>query len=160
MGQKESHPIVHPKPRPTPHKQIEFKTLTRTPDLEIPPIYLPVSPHMNIFLIFPILVVYLTSSPTTATSTLRSPDPPTLHPSCQPLDSYQASYVQDTYNRSNHMGHYYELAFRDLYPAPPNSDCHHTKKFQVDKEVYDETFSFDVIEFGTRMPCEVSACTD
>ncbi|GMH67527.1 hypothetical protein TrRE_jg11551, partial [Triparma retinervis] len=71
-----------------------------------------------------------------------------------PLDSYQASYVQDTYNRSNHMGHYYELAFRDLYPAPPNSDCHHTKKFQVDKEVYDETFSFDVIEFGTRMPCE------
>lgn len=51
------------------------------------------------------------------------------HPPCAPLlESYQADYVARSYNVSKHMGFYYELAFRDLYPAPPECDCQHTTK--------------------------------
>ena len=47
------------------------------------------------------------------------------------------------------MGNYYELAFRDLYPAPPLTDCQHTSKFLVadsNGTEYDETFRFSVFE--------------
>ena len=50
------------------------------------------------------------------------------HPTCEAMESYQASYVKNTYNISKHMGFYYELAFRDLYPPPPMCDCQHTQK--------------------------------
>lgn len=50
------------------------------------------------------------------------------HPSCAPIETYQADYVQKEYNLSRHMGFYYELAFRDLYPGPPMCDCQHTTK--------------------------------
>ncbi|GMI05725.1 hypothetical protein TrVE_jg12869 [Triparma verrucosa] len=78
--------------------------------------------------------------------------PVASHPNCEPLETYQAPYVSSTYSRSNHMGNYYELAFRDLYPAPPHSDCQHTSKFIVDDYEYDESFRFSVIEFGTTIP--------
>jgi hypothetical protein len=69
------------------------------------------------------------------------------------MEAYQASYVQDEYERSRHMGQWYELAFRDLYPAPPASDCQHTTKYGVSDVEYDEDFRFDVVEYGVTIPC-------
>mmetsp|Transcript_17946 Transcript_17946/g.36444 ORF Transcript_17946/g.36444 Transcript_17946/m.36444 type:complete len:248 (-) Transcript_17946:27-770(-) len=79
--------------------------------------------------------------------------PPLAHPACEALENYQAPYVQSNYSRAQHMGFYYELAFRDLYPAPPHSDCQSTTKFSVSDSEYDERFTFDVIEYGTTMRC-------
>ena len=50
------------------------------------------------------------------------------HPACRPLETYQAAYVQAEYEQERHMGFYYELGFRDLYPGPPLCDCQHTTK--------------------------------
>ncbi len=44
------------------------------------------------------------------------------------MPSYQAGYVSSNYSRERHMGRYYELGFRDLYPAYPECDCQHTEK--------------------------------
>ena len=74
------------------------------------------------------------------------------HPVCQPLETYQADYVGERYERKRHLGDWYELAFRDLYPAPPHSDCQHTRKYAVSETEYDELFRFDVDYFGTTMP--------
>ena len=68
------------------------------------------------------------------------------HPGCLPLADYEAPYISN-YKRLRHMGHFYELAFRDLYPAPPHSDCHHTVKYLVNDYTYNEKFMFDVIYF-------------
>ena len=76
----------------------------------------------------------------------------TNHPECEPLESYQAAYVQSTYTRERHMGFYFELAFRDLYPAPPHSDCQCTSKYAVSDAEYDEVFKFVVIEYGVIIP--------
>merc|ERR1711871_228643 len=47
------------------------------------------------------------------------------HPACaQDITSYQAKYVKSTFNASRQLGvPYYELGFRDLYPASPICDC-------------------------------------
>ena len=47
----------------------------------------------------------------------------TIAHQCQPMTTYQAPYVATTYNLTKHMGKYYELAFRDLYPWGPLCDC-------------------------------------
>lgn len=62
------------------------------------------------------------------------------HPKCQDLASYQAPYVASTYDRSRHLGHYYELAFRDLYPGSPIGDCQHTYKIANGDHTYYEAF--------------------
>jgi hypothetical protein len=54
--------------------------------------------------------------------------PAGAHPACRPLQDYQAAYVQREYDQRRHMGFYYELGFRDLYPGPPMCDCQHTTK--------------------------------
>jgi hypothetical protein len=66
------------------------------------------------------------------------------HPPCaEHLESYQADYVASSYNISKHMGFFYELAFRDLYPASPECDCQHTtKKLPEGGTNYEEQFNF------------------
>lgn len=70
------------------------------------------------------------------------------HPVCAAMATYQASYVATDYDYRKHMGHFYELAFRDLYPAPPLSDCQHTNKtldsYLNGSVVYHEDFVLDV----------------
>jgi hypothetical protein len=63
-------------------------------------------------------------------------------PPCQPMQNYQASYVASNYSLAKHMGRYYELAFRDLYPAPPLCDCQHTEKVADTATDYSEEFDF------------------
>ena len=36
------------------------------------------------------------------------------HPVCADMHTYQAPYVATEYDINRHMGHYYELGFRDL----------------------------------------------
>jgi len=62
------------------------------------------------------------------------------HPICRNMWTYQSDYVATTYNVSKHMGHFYELAFRDLYPAPPACDCQHTYKVLDDENDEDEDY--------------------
>jgi hypothetical protein len=47
------------------------------------------------------------------------------HPACAAdITSYQAPYVAKTYDHRKVLGvRYYEVAFRDLYPASPLCDC-------------------------------------
>ena len=56
------------------------------------------------------------------------------------MQTYQAPYVKTSYNLTKHMGRYYELAFRDLYPAPPLCDCQHTEKRASTLTDYTEEF--------------------
>eukprot|EP00603_Paraphysomonas_imperforata_P003806 CAMPEP_0114445078 /NCGR_PEP_ID=MMETSP0103-20121206/18428_1 /TAXON_ID=37642 ORGANISM="Paraphysomonas imperforata, Strain PA2" /NCGR_SAMPLE_ID=MMETSP0103 /ASSEMBLY_ACC=CAM_ASM_000201 /LENGTH=230 /DNA_ID=CAMNT_0001616659 /DNA_START=148 /DNA_END=841 /DNA_ORIENTATION=+ len=60
------------------------------------------------------------------------------------MTSYQAPYVASDYDINRHMGHYYELGFRDLYAASPHCDCMHTYKILDDEkeENYHEAFEF------------------
>ena len=58
------------------------------------------------------------------------------------MQSYQADYVASSYNLSKHMGFYYELGFRDLYPGAPECDCQHTTKSLDQGENYHEEFDF------------------
>ena len=57
------------------------------------------------------------------TSDAGWPAPP--HPACAAdITSYQAPYVSKTYDHTKVLGvRYYEVAFRDLYPASPLCDC-------------------------------------
>jgi hypothetical protein len=66
------------------------------------------------------------------------------HPKCLAMEQYQASYVATNYNITKHMGFYYEMAFRDLYPGPPMCDCQHTtKSINLDSSAnYHEWFNF------------------
>ena len=68
----------------------------------------------------------------------------TAHPKCLAMEQYQASYVQMNYNVTKHMGFYYEMAFRDLYPGPPLCDCQHTFKSLDSNSTanYHEWFNF------------------
>ena len=68
----------------------------------------------------------------------------TAHPKCLAMDQYQASYIQMNYNVTKHMGFYYEMAFRDLYPGPPLCDCQHTTKSLNSNSTanYHEWFNF------------------
>lgn len=66
----------------------------------------------------------------------------TIAHQCQPMTTYQAPYVATTYNLTKHMGKYYELAFRDLYPGPPTCDCQHTTKVASSESDYYEEFDF------------------
>ena len=60
------------------------------------------------------------------------------------MRSYQAPYVSSNYSRERHMGRYYELGFRDLYPAPPMCDCQHTEKIGIPgSRGYTENFVFE-----------------
>ena len=43
---------------------------------------------------------------------------------------------------ARHMGFYYELAFRDLYPASPMCDCQSTRKIPTSDLTYYENFVF------------------
>lgn len=62
------------------------------------------------------------------------------HPKCEDMATYQAPYVSKTYNRTRHLGHYYELAFRDLYLPSPTCDCQHTYKIADEGGSYHEDF--------------------
>jgi hypothetical protein len=80
------------------------------------------------FRLLPLLFLTVPTASAELVTSIRpastSPPPPSplnslrgsaqLHPQCQPLQTYQADYVQATYARDQHMGFYYELAFRDL----------------------------------------------
>jgi hypothetical protein len=57
------------------------------------------------------------------------------------MESYQASYIKTDYNITRHMGHYYELASRDLKLLPPQCDCQHTHKVRDDGDNYPKTLS-------------------
>jgi hypothetical protein len=69
------------------------------------------------------------------------------------MSSYQADYVVKEYDMKRHMGKYYELAFRDLYPAAPECDCQHTTKIQTDADSYYEAFNFKCGGGGIYTPC-------
>ena len=59
------------------------------------------------------------------------------------MSAYQADYVKEKYDSSKHMGFYYELAFRDLYPSPPMCDCQATTKVPNNgTSTYHEDFTF------------------
>lgn len=63
------------------------------------------------------------------------------HPICnKDMRTYQAPYVATEYDRSKHMGHYYEVAFRDLYLPAPYCDCQHTYKIADTEDSYYEDF--------------------
>jgi hypothetical protein len=64
------------------------------------------------------------------------------------MATYQAPYVRSTYNVSKHMGFYYELGFRDLYPGPPLCDCQHTTKVLDEGVNYHEQFNFQCFRPG------------
>ena len=75
------------------------------------------------------------------------------HPKCTAMDQYQASYVNTTYDINRHMGKYYELAFRDLYPGPPMCDCEHTEKIFTNQSSYYEEFDFKCGHGSAFTPC-------
>jgi hypothetical protein len=77
----------------------------------------------------------------------------TEHPTCRDMSSYQAPYVKATYEMKKHMGNFYELAFRDLYPAPPMCDCQHTTKVLTNDEGYYEEFNFACGPSKHQTPC-------
>eukprot|EP01062_Namystynia_karyoxenos_P006188 TRINITY_DN12162_c0_g1_i1.p1 TRINITY_DN12162_c0_g1~~TRINITY_DN12162_c0_g1_i1.p1 ORF type:complete len:550 (+),score=168.37 TRINITY_DN12162_c0_g1_i1:96-1652(+) len=62
------------------------------------------------------------------------------HPKCESLSTYQAPYVASEYNMTRHMGHYYEVAFRDLYLGYPTCDCQHSYKVADGAGSYHEDF--------------------
>lgn len=70
------------------------------------------------------------------------------HPKCKDMSSYQASYVAAEYKRSRHMGHFYELAFRDLYVKAPYCDCQHTYKVPDTEHSYHEDFEQRAMGLG------------
>ena len=76
----------------------------------------------------------------------------TRHPACENMSAYQASYISQ-YDMRRHMGKFYELAFRDLYPAAPECDCQHTNKVQTDATSYYEQFDFKCGAKGVYTPC-------
>jgi hypothetical protein len=75
------------------------------------------------------------------------------HPACLNMSSYQADYVAKEYDMKRHMGKYYELAFRDLYPGAPECDCQRTTKIQTDEDSYYEEFNFKCGAAGHYTPC-------
>lgn len=70
------------------------------------------------------------------------------HPKCEDMSAYQASYVAKDYNRSRHLGHYYEIAFRDLYLGAPYGDCQHTYKVADEGGSYHENFEQYMVGLG------------
>jgi len=83
------------------------------------------------------------------------------HPACAAaLETYQADYVASTYNVSKHMGFYYELAFRDLYPAAPMCDCQHTTKILPDRNGQANTDYYENFNFQCGPPSKPSKHMD
>jgi len=70
------------------------------------------------------------------------------HPQCEDMLAYQAPYVAKDYNRSRHLGHYYEVAFRDLYLPSPICDCQHTYKVADEGGSYHEDFEQYCVGLG------------